>query len=126
MRLPLMLLAGGLICASASADAAECKAMIFFDQNGAIVQTAKPIAGLMLGGVPILGPVDVPGAVKREVGTDVPCPQELVAMIQELFDNSCLSEANRQGTVRTTKSDMDTVNRRCAEMAQALLPSRAK
>ena len=109
--------------AAVPAVAAECKTMIYTDQNGAVVPLEKPIVGLMLAGTPITGPVSVPGAVKREVGATTQCPKELVQKIQDLFDDSCMSEANRAKTRVENKVDAATINQRCADMAEALHPA---
>lgn len=118
----LPLLMGLGLMASASAQAAECKSMNYFDQAGAVVPTSKPIAGFMLAGTPITGPVDVPGAVRREVGEVVACPKELVAEVQKLFDESCFSEDKRKQTAKANNTDIANVNKRCADMGEALHP----
>ena len=126
MRFPLLPLALVLsvagFMAPTSAHAATCKTMIYFDQNGAVVATPQPVAAILLAGTPITGPVDVPGAVRREVGGDMECPKALVDQIQGLFDDSCLSEERRTKTAAANNIDVAALNKRCADMGEALHP----
>lgn len=100
----------------------ECRVVYYFDQSGAPVSTPQPVAGLMLAGGPITGPVDVPGAVRREVGGSMACPQSLIDQVQGLFDDSCFSDIQRKKTSLANNVDIDTVNKRCADMGEALHP----
>lgn len=121
--LPLLIFIGFTI--STPAAAAECKAMSYFDQNGAVVSTPKPIAAFMLAGTPITGSVNVPDrAVRREVGLPVACPKELVDQVQGLFDESCFTEEKRKKTAVENKVDIKDVNKRCADMGEVLHPKR--
>lgn len=122
--LPLLIALGFTALAAAPAMAAECKVVSYFDQNGAVVSTPRPIAALMLAGTPITGPVDVPGAVRRELGANVACPKDLVDQIQELFNDSCFSEDKRKQTASQNKVEIAEVNKRCADMGEALHPRR--
>ena len=107
---------------AAQLEGPECRVVNYFDQNGTTVSTPQPIAGLMLAGAPITGPVDVPGAVRREVGGIVECPKTLIDQVQGLFDDSCFSDIQRKKTSIANNVNIDTVNKRCADMGEALHP----
>ena len=125
MRLSLAFV---LTCAVAGfslpAMAGQCMTMVYKDPVGAIVPTENPIIAFMLAGTPITGPVDLPpAAASRDLGAPVECPKELITKIENLFADSCLSEKNRQKTMADNKVDAATVNKRCADMGEALHPA---
>ena len=96
--------------------AAQCVNVTIKDDKGAVAQTA---IGFMLDGTAMIG-LSIPPQYSRVVGDQVPCPQDLVNRFQGLFNESCLTEERRNKAAAQSKGPIDTINKRCADMARAL------
>jgi len=105
---------------SAPAWAAQCVQMIFINDKGAVYQPPAPIVGFMLAGKPVITVV-APQGYERKVGPAVACPAALVKEVQDLFDLSCLSDERRKKAAVDSGAGIDVINKRCGDMAQALL-----
>jgi hypothetical protein len=104
---------------SAPAWAAKCVQMIFIDAKGAVFQAPTPIVGLLLAGQPVIT-VAAPQGYDRKVGPPVACPAALVKEVQDLFNQSCLSEERRRKATTDNGVGIDVINKRCGDMAEAL------
>ena len=124
MRLVLpatILLAGAVLALTSPAQAAKCVQVTFFDQNGAVIQTNPPLTiGLLLGGQPVLNGAGPMVYNSKKVGAPAPCPGKLVDSVRDLFNRSCPSEQRRNAAAKESRVDIATINKGCANMAEAL------
>lgn len=105
--------------ATTPAHAARCYKLILKDESGAVIPTAAPVVGLMLGKNPIIdGPV--PAHAKREPAAPVACPASLVDGIHNLYNTSCVTEAAREKAAAENNTSVDVVKSGCADMSDAL------
>lgn len=113
------LLIGITTLAAAPAYAARCFTLTLKDEKGAVIPTAAPVVGLMLGKDPIIdGPV--PAHVKKELAAPADCPASLVNGIRDLYNTSCVSDEARQKAAAENNASVDNVKNRCADMSDAL------
>lgn len=116
--LPAFLM-GVAALATTPAYAARCFTLTLKDEKGAVIPTAAPVIGLMLGKNPIIeGPV--PAHVKKELAAPADCPASLVNGIRDLYNTSCLSDEARQKAAAENNTFVDNVKSGCADMSDAL------
>jgi hypothetical protein len=104
---------------AATVAGGRCVEMRFLDDKGIIVPVSPPITGIVIGGTPLFEGSPPPFA-EMEAGRIVPCPQALIESVRKTFDDFCTSGDRRKKTAAENGVDMDTVNRRCADMSAAL------
>lgn len=112
-------LAGAVFARTPSVQAAQCVTVAFFDQDGGVIETPKPVIALLVGGQPALTGV-VPDYFTNRAGNSVPCPDQLVQEMRELFNRSCLSEERRNRAAKDNKVDVANINKGCANMMESL------
>ncbi|MGE3474695.1 MAG: hypothetical protein AB7H70_02690 [Rhodospirillaceae bacterium] len=117
-RLGLCVAAAAVLSASQAAAAPQCTEMRFLDDKGVLVPANPPLIGIFLGDRPLFE--GVPPSPRSEPGRMVPCPAELVASAQKVFNDSCLTEDRRKTAASQNRVDASVVNQRCAEMAASL------
>jgi hypothetical protein len=131
MTLPHVLRASLIVAALVAGIAAEaqdsvpghqptCVNVTLLDAQDLPVKSAKPIIGIMVGGVPAMEGQDIPAHVTARPGTRVPCPPQLIANLQELFNQSCVSEERRKRAALDNKTTVETVVDGCANMRETL------
>lgn len=110
-----------LVCMVGPVLAAEprCNVMQFFDAQGALVPTAAPVVGMMVGERPVYDP-SVTGAASIRPGAEVSCPPSLVDGIRSTFEKTCTSDQRRRQAASEHKVDTKAIDKGCADMRQAL------
>ncbi len=117
MRLALCA-AAAVLSASQAFAAPQCTEMRFLDDKGVLLPVNPPLIGIFLGDRPLFE--GVPPSGRSEPGRMVPCPAELVASAQKVFNDSCLTEERRKQAATQNRADISLVNQRCGEMAKSL------
>jgi hypothetical protein len=95
--LPLKVMFIAAALAATAPAQAKCMLMSYFDQNGAVIQTAEPVIAMQVGDRQIVerGVPTNPTPYKQVVGPTVPCPAPLVESIRQVFNASCPSAGSR-------------------------------
>jgi hypothetical protein len=110
----------GALLFSAQAWAAECVNVTLRDENGLSRKTDAPVIGMI---IPGLGPIvnqTLPPMTSVEPGLPAECPADLIAAVQDIFNQSCLSEETRKQAAETNGLGPEDVNARCQAMYSAL------
>jgi hypothetical protein len=107
-----------ILSASQAVAAPQCTEMRFLDEKGVLVPANPPLIGIFLGDRPYFE--GVPPSAKSEPGRMVPCPAELIASAQKVFNDSCLTEERRKLAATQNRADISLVNQRCADMGKSL------
>jgi hypothetical protein len=119
-----LIFVAAVLSGSAPAYAAKCVIMIVKDPNGIVVQVeGKPIVGIVVGDDTVTG-LNIPPTFDKRVGPETICPPERIAAMQALFDESCLTETRRAQAATQSQVPVETVNKRCGDMAETLGPGR--
>jgi len=117
--LPSAALACTLLLAVGTAHAAECVQMIYFDQNGVVIQTTTPVVAIMIAGAPVVEE-GVPVHYSQKTGGPAPCPEKLVESIRLMFNASCPSEQSRNKAAADNQTTVAAINQGCSNMMKAL------
>jgi hypothetical protein len=109
-----------VLSASVSAQAAKCVQVTLQDPNGLPVATVNPLVGLaMPEGDPLVDYL-VPGDAKIVAGAQTPCPDVVVASVDAMFREACLTEQSRKATAAANNSELAFVEKRCKDIYSAL------
>lgn len=109
-----------LMTCSAQAWAAQCVIVTLRDENGTVIKTDANLVGLAVEGMrPLVNQV-LPAKSISEPGIAADCPADLVAAVQGLFDQSCLSDDARAKTAQANGQVIEEVNARCKAIYKAL------
>ena len=122
MRLALsavIILAGAALALAPPAEAAQCVTMVFFDQNGAVIQTPEPVVAVMIGGQPAVTDGG-PAYFTNKAGDPVSCPDRVLEEVRQLFSMSCSSEERRSKAAKDNKVGVSNINKGCANMMETL------
>ena len=101
------------------AESAQCVNVNLHDSNGTIVPTEEPVIGMMVGGVPAIEGV-YPEYASTSAGTEVPCPQELMDLVTNIFTETCTTTERRAAAAQAHGVGPEAIQKGCADMSQAL------
>ncbi len=133
------IIAAAVVLLSGPAMAASCVNATIKDANDVQIQTPAPLVAFIF---PEVGPVvdyTIPaGARLIETGTImeaneetntatlkrqyVPCPESLLARMNQIFKESCLTDKARGITAKNNSNDDEIVNKRCRDLYKELNP----
>jgi hypothetical protein len=118
-----LILISAVLAAASPATAAECVQVTLRDVNGLPVKSEAPIVGFVIPGVDPIVNQTLPAGVTTQAGTATPCPADLVAAVQSVFNDNCTTDKGRQSaTDAYAKDDQDLVKQRCQALYKALNP----
>ena len=98
---------------------AQCVQVALYDDAGNIIVPGGLVTGIKIGDTVIFNFGLLPHREQREA-RPVPCPQDLVVAIQDLYNRSCTSDRARQQTAVNSDTSIEAVTRRCTDLRTAL------
>lgn len=99
---------------------AQCVQVALIDDAGKIVTPGGLVIGFKIG-ESIVYNVGLPPHREQKEARAVPCPQDLITEINDLFNRSCTSERARVQTAVTNNTSVDAVVQRCVDMRDAMM-----
>lgn len=100
--------------------AAQCVEAILLDANKNMVAQVPPYIGFMMPGVgPVVNQQLEPG-MSVLAGQATECPADLLAAMQKVFDDSCLTDGGRSTAATSNVLKSEKVNERCKDLYKAL------
>lgn len=117
----MRILAVALMCTlTTPAFAGQCVEVLLQDATGQMSTQIPPLIGFQIPEAgPVLNQTLEPGT-QVYPGKEAPCPPELVAAVQEVFDQNCVSTQGRAAAAQANQKDDATINKRCQNLYQAL------
>lgn len=107
-----------ILSASQAFAAAQCFEMRFLDEKGVLIPVNPPLVGIFVGDHPLFE--GVPASNTWEPGRPTSCPPALVASVQKVFNESCLTEDSRKKAAEKNRADLSVIEKRCADAAKTL------
>ena len=111
-------LLAGLLPFAAHAEP-HCVLMKFFDRQGVAIPMPGPVIGIMVGGKPAMN-ADGPTGSVAQPGAEIACPETLVAEVEKLFQDSCVTEQRRNQAAIDRRQKRSVIDKGCLDMAQTL------
>ena len=100
-------------------ESAQCFTVTLHDSEGTTVSTEGTVIGIMVGGVPIIDGA-FPEYASISTRTNVPCPQELMDELTNLFAEMCSTTQRRSAAALSNRVSLDTIQRSCKNLSTAL------
>jgi hypothetical protein len=116
----LFAISGMCVAAEPGAGAAKCVKIELLDQDSLPVRDQPAVAGLVVGGKPIIPEGDYPAHSAIRMGIPTSCPAALVETVAENYKESCLTAERRAQTARTNKVSNESVSAQCQAIRDGL------